>query len=115
MYSQQLFRQFSGLATMPFFYHNSQKVFSFLKCYEHIPPLDFVHVFKVILQNMLVLKYSRANVTMEGLDVTNTMYCRQVSVQVAFRSKLLLANLTTKSCLISWSLCMRRVVVSADR
>ena len=74
-----------------------------------------MHVFKVILQDMRVLKHPRANVTMEGLDVTNTMHSRQVNVQVALRSKLLLANLTLKSCLISWSLCVGRVVVSADR
>ena len=39
----------------------------------HIPPLDFVHVFKVTLQNMLVLKHPGANVALKGFDVTNTM------------------------------------------
>ena len=105
------------IAIMLFFTTIHRKCFHFnmLRTRIHIPRLDFVHVFKVILQDVLVLEHPRANVALEGLDVTNTMHSCQVNVQVAFRSKLLLANLTLKSCLISWSLCVRRVVVRADR
>ena len=45
---------------------------------ESCRALNFVYVFKVVLKNVLALKYSRANVTMEGLDVTNIMYCGKV-------------------------------------
>ena len=81
----------------------------------HIPPLDFVHVFKVTLQDMLVFEHPRANATLKGLDVTNTMNRWQVPFHIAFLCKLLPANLTPKSCLISWSLSMRRVVMGTDR
>ena len=50
---------------------------------------------------MFAIEHSRANVTLEGLDVTNTMYSGQVPGQVVFLSKLLPTNFTLKSCLIS--------------
>ena len=82
--------------------------------------LKFMYVLHVSLHVMLVLKHSRANVTLEGLDVTNTMDSGQVSVQVAFLCKLPAANFTVVSGVRMLSsataaLSMRRVVVSADR
>ena len=67
-----------------------------------------------------LLKHTRANVTLEGLDVTNTMNHRQVSLQTAFLCKLPAANLALVfGVRMLWSaaaaLSMRRVVVSADR
>ena len=79
--------------------------------------LKFMYVLHVSLHVMLVLKHSRANVTLEGLDVTNTMDSGQVSVQVAFLCKLPAANLALVSGAraLRSAVSMRRIVVSVDR
>ena len=85
--------------------------------------LDLMYVLKVPLQVMLALEHARADVTLEGLDVTNTMYCGQVCGEISFQSKLPAANIALVSGVrMLWSasaaaaaLSMRRVVVSADR
>ena len=75
---------------------------------------------KVVIKMMLELKHPRADVTLEGLDVTNTMNRRQVPLQMAFMHKLPAANFALVSGVrMLWSaaatLRMRGVVVSADR
>ena len=83
---------------------------------------DFMHIFKVALKNMLVLEHPRANVTLEGLYFTNTMYSRHVLFQIALFCELPAANLALisgirmlRSAVAAAALSMRRVVVSADR
>ena len=51
-----------------------------------------MYVLKVPLQVTLALEHARADVTLEGLDVTNTMYCGQVCFQVALTCKRPAAN-----------------------
>ena len=82
--------------------------------------LDFMYVANVFLKNILALKLTRANVTLEGLSVTHTMNCSQMKIEAAYRSELPAANLAlVPRVRVLWSvaaaLSMRRVVVSADR
>ena len=67
---------------------------------------------------ILALKNTRANVTLDVLYVTNTMYSRQVPLQMVFMHKLSAADVTLVSgvrMLRSAALSMRGVVVNADR
>ena len=77
-----------------------------------------MYVRKVLLKMMLVLEHPRANVTLEGLDVTNTMDSRQMTLQLVSIYRFLAANLALERSftgLSSYSGRVRRVVVSADR
>ena len=79
-----------------------------------------MYVANVFLKNILALKLTRTNATLEGLDVTNTVNRRQVFLHIAFIHELPAANLTLVSGVrMLWSaataLSMRRVVMSADR
>ena len=80
-----------------------------------------MHVLYVIVTVLFVLKHPRANVTLESLDVTNTMNSRQMTSQVSFVRKFPTANLAlVPGVRMFWfgtaaTLSMRRVVVSADR
>ena len=75
-----------------------------------------VHVTKEL---RLLLDNTRANVTLEGLDVTNTMYNGQVLSHTLFHCELPTANLTLVPGVrvfgSTGALSMRCVVVSADR
>ena len=81
--------------------------------------LDFMYVANVFLKNILALKLTRTNATLEGLDVTNTVNRRQVFLHIAFIHELPAANLTLVSGVrmlrSTAALSMCRVVVSADR
>ena len=56
-----------------------------------------MYTFKVLLKMILALEHTRANVTLEGLDVTNIMNCGQVCFQVALLCKLPAANVALES------------------
>ena len=71
--SQKFFRACDHVIFKQSTYTESVFNFNMLRIRIHIPLLDFVHVFKVTLQDMLVLEHPRANVALKGLDVTNTM------------------------------------------
>ena len=82
--------------------------------------LDFMYVANVFLKNILALKLTRANVTLEGLSVTHTMNCSQMKIEVACRRELPAADLALVSRVRMLSsaaaaLSMRRVIVSANR
>ena len=66
-----------------------------------------------------LLEHPRADVTLEGLDVTNAMYNGQVLSHALFHCELPTANLTLVSGVRVFgsaaALSMCRVVVSADR
>ena len=47
--------------------------FGMLKIKSIVQSLNFMHSLQVTLQVILALKHPRANVTLERLDVTNTM------------------------------------------
>ena len=77
-----------------------------------------MYISKVVFKMILALKNTRANVTLDVLYVTNTMYSRQVPLQMVFMHKLSAADVTLVSgvrMLRSAALSMRGVVVNADR
>ena len=85
------------------------------------PRVWIMHSCNMILEAAFLCKSLWTNVTLEGLDVTNTMNRRRVSLQTAFLCKLPAANLALVSGVrmlrsaATAALSMRRVVVSADR
>ena len=86
------------------------------------PGAWIMHSCNMILEAAFLCKSLWTNVTLEGLDVTNTMNRWQVYFQVAFLCKLPAANLALVSGVrmlgsrrSAAALSMRRVVVSADR
>ena len=52
-----------------------------------------MYVLKVPIKALLVLEHARANITLEFLDITNTMHSGQVPFHVTFLGKLPAANL----------------------
>ena len=77
--------------------------------------------FQVFSKSAFFFENTRANPTLESLDVTNTVNRCQVPLEVVIPNELPVANLTLVSGVrMFWSdaaaaLSMRRVVVSADR
>ena len=57
-----------------------------------------MYILKVPFQVILALEHTRAQVTLEGFDVTNIMYSGQVRFQCAFMCKLPVANVTLECC-----------------
>ena len=70
-----------------------------------------MYSFQVSAQDMLVLKHQRANVTLESLDVTNTVDSGYMALQATFLRELSAANLELVT---SFGAACMSDVVSAD-
>ena len=84
--------------------------------------LDPVYILQVSFKVLFVLEHPRANVTLEGLDVTNTVNCRQVFLHITSIQELPAANfaLVFGVRMLGWrpsspALSMCRVIMSIDR
>ena len=79
----------------------------------------FVYVFQVSFHAALLREYTRTDVALVRLDVTQAVHCRQVSLHMIFSCKLLAANVTLMCSFARFGatsdLTVRRVVVSVDR
>ena len=72
-----------------------------------------MYISKVVLKIILALKHPGANVTLEGLHVTNIMYCGQVRFQVPLMCKLSAANVALKGLHVTNTMYCRQVCFQA--